>query len=72
MHISQFSCKNLKAICSLPLVRKLVRVSLPLLWFGTSTPHIHKIVKSSNDNLTHDNHQNNNILRQHAIDWSLF
>ena len=32
-----------KAICSLPLVRKLVRVPfLPLLWFETSITNIHK------------------------------
>ena len=64
--------KNFKEICSLPLVRKFVRVSLPLLWFGTSTTNIHKIAKSINDNLTQDKHQNNNLIRRHAIDWSLF
>ena len=31
--------KKFKAVCSLPLVRKLVRVLLPLLWFGTSKHH---------------------------------
>ena len=64
--------KKFKAICSLSLVRKLVRVPLPLLWFETSTMNIHKIAKSANDNLTQDKHQNNNLLRRHAIDWSLF
>ena len=64
--------KKFKAICSLPLVRKLVRVPLSLLWFGTSTTNIHKIAKSANDNLTQDKHQNNNLLTRHAIDWSLF
>ena len=59
--------KKFKAVCSLLLVRKLVRVPLPLLWFGTRTTNIHKISKSANDNLTQDKHQNNN-----AIDWSLF
>ena len=58
--------KKFKAVCSLLLVRKLVRVPLPLLWFGTRTTNIHKISKSANDNLTQDKHQNN------AIDWSLF
>ena len=59
--------KKFKAVCSLLLVRKLVRVPLPLLWFGTRTTNIHKISKSANDNLTQNKHQNNN-----AIDWSLF
>ena len=37
-----------------------------------STTNIHKIAKSTNDNFTQDKHQNNNLLRRHAIDWSLF
>lgn len=37
--------KRFKAICLLPLVRKLVRIPLPLLWFGISTTNIHKLVK---------------------------
>ena len=64
--------KKFAAICSLPLVRRLVRVPLPLLCFGTSATNIYKIAKSANDNLTQYKHQNNNLLRQHAIDWSLF
>ena len=59
------------AICSLPLVRKLVRVPFPFLCFGTITANIHKIVKGANDNLTQDKHQNYNLLRRHVIDWSL-
>ena len=54
--------KKFKAICSLPLVRELIRVPLPLLWFGISTTNIHKIVKIVNDSLTQDKHQNNNLL----------
>ena len=70
MHIFQFpSKKKLEAICSLPLVRKLVRFPLLLLWFGTSTMNIHTIFKSANDNLTQDKHQNYNLLRQQVIDW---
>ena len=65
--------KMFKTICLLSsVVRKLARVSLPLLWFGTSTTNIIKIAKSANENLTQYKHQNNNLLRQHAIDWSLF
>ena len=64
--------KKFKAICSLSLVRKVARVPLPLLWFGASNTNIHKIAKSANDNLTQDQHQNNNLLRRHVIDWSLF
>ena len=70
MHIFQFPWKKVKAICSLSLVRKLVRVPLKeplflklfLLWFGTSYTHIQKIVNSANDNLMQDKHQNNNLL----------
>ena len=32
--------KKFKAICSLPLVRKIVRVPLPLLWFGRPAARI--------------------------------
>ena len=56
----------------LPLVRNFVRVPFPFLWFGTSTTNIHKIAKNANNNLTQDKHQNNNLLRQHAIGWSFF
>ena len=63
--------KKMKAICLLLLVGKLVRVPLPLLWFGTGPTNIHKTVKSANDNLMQDKHQNYNLLRRHAIDWSL-
>ena len=41
--------EKVKAIYSLPLVRKLARVPLPLLWFGTSTTNICKIVTNAND-----------------------
>ena len=57
--------KKFKTICSIPLVKKLVRVPLPLLWFGASTTNIHKITKSANDSLTQDKHQNINLLRRH-------
>ena len=46
--------QRFKATCLLSLVRKLVRVPLPLLWFGTSITNIHKIAKSVNDNLKQD------------------
>ena len=72
MHFSVPLEKKFKAFFSFPLVRKLVRVPLSLLWFGTSTTNILKIAKSTNDNLTQDKHQNNNLLRRHATDWSLF
>ena len=55
--------KNFKAICSLPLVRNLLPVPLPLLWFGTSTTNIYKIAKSVNDSFTENKYQNNNLLR---------
>ena len=42
------------------------------LYLGTSTTNIHTIVETANDNLTQDKHQNYNLLRRHAIDWSLF
>ena len=62
--------KKFKALCSLPLVRKLVQVPLPLLQFGTSTTNIHEIVKSANENSTQDKHQNYNLFRRHdKVDW---
>ena len=59
-------------MCKLGLKDAYFSVPLPLLWLGTSTMNLHKIVKSANDNLTHDKHQNYNLLRRHAIDYSLF
>ena len=67
-----FFGKRFEAICSVPLVRKLVRVPLPLLWFGTSITNIGNIFKSANDNLTQYKNQNHNLFRRHDIDWSLF
>ena len=60
--------KRFKTVCLLPLVRKLARISLFLLLFGTSTMNIHKIVTNANDNLTQDKRQNYNLLCQHATD----
>ena len=65
MHIFQFPWKKIQG----SLFAFVGQESLPLLWFGTSTTNIHKIAKSANDNLTQDKHQNNNLLRRHAIDW---
>ena len=67
-----FFGKRFEAICLVSLIRKLVRVPLPLLWFGTSITNIHNIFKSANYNLTQDKHQNYNLFRLHCIDWSLF
>ena len=67
-----FFGKRFEAICLVSLVRKLIRVPLPLLWFGTSITNIHNIFKSANYNLTQDKHQNYNLFRLHCIDWSLF
>ena len=72
MHIFQFPWKTFNAIRSLPLIRKLVWVPLPLLWFGTSIMNIHKIVKSTNDNLMQGKRQNYNVLKRHVTDWPLF
>ena len=35
-------------LSTVSLGRKLVRVSVPILWFGTSSDNIHKIIKGSN------------------------
>ena len=63
--------KNLRQFVRFRWSGKLYEFLLPLLWFGTSTTNIHKIAKSVNDNLTQDKHQENNLLRRQAIDWSL-
>ena len=42
--------------------------SFALALFWARTMNIYKIVKSVNDNLTQDKHQNNNLLKRHAID----
>ena len=67
LYFSYFSVPLFKAIYLLLLVRKLVQVSLPLIWLN-----IHKIFKTASDNRTQDKYQNNNFLKWHAIDWSFF
>ena len=62
--------KTLKTICSFSLFRKLVRVPLPLLLVWEQHQEIHKIAKCEKENLAQDKHQNKDLFRRHAIDWS--
>ena len=69
--------KKFKAICLFPLIRKLVRVPLPLVWIATGTTYIHKIVKSTNDNLMQDKRQNliyldNMLLIPHSLEDEIY
>ena len=61
--------KKFKAICSPPLVRKLVRVPLPLLWFEISTTIFTKLLKVP---MTVLRRINIKYRRRHAVNWSLF
>ena len=42
------STQRFTKISTVSLGRELVRVPVPMLWFGTSSPNIHKIIKGSN------------------------
>ena len=42
------STQRLMKLSTVSLGRKLVRVSVPILWFGTSSDNIHKIIKGFN------------------------
>ena len=44
--------------------RKLVRVPLPMLWFGTSSQNIHKIIKGSNLSFETSDDKGHNLSRR--------
>ena len=46
--LQRSSTQRLMKLSTVSLGRKLVRVSVPILWFGTSSDNIHKIIKGSN------------------------
>ena len=46
--LQRSSTQRLTKLSTVSLGRKLVRVSVPMLWFGTSSHNIHKIIKGSN------------------------
>ena len=58
--------REFQKVSSISVVRELVRVSLPVLWFGSSTENFCKIVKSSHFYLTQDQYKNNNLSRRYA------
>ena len=46
--LQRFSTQRFMKLSTVSLGRKLVRVPVPMLWFGTSSHNIHKIIKGSN------------------------
>ena len=46
--LQRSSTQRLMKLSTVSLGRKLVRVSVPILWFGTSSDNIHKVIKGSN------------------------
>ena len=46
--LQRFSTQRFMKVSTVSLGRKLVRVPVPMLWFGTSSHNIHKIIKGSN------------------------
>ena len=73
MHIFHFPWKKIQGnlFASVGQETRTSSFAFALVW-ETSSTNIHKIVKSANDNPTQTKYQNNNLLRRHAIDWSLF
>ena len=68
MHIFQFPWKKIQGnlLASVGQETCTSSFSFALVW--DQLHEYSQIAKSTNDNLTQDKHQNNNLPRQHAID----
>ena len=62
--LQRSSTQRLTKLSTVSLGRKLVRVSVPMLWFGTSFHNIHKIIKGSNLSFETSDDNGHNLSRQ--------
>ena len=46
--LQRYSTQRITKVTTVSLGRKLVRVYVPMLWLGTSSQNIHKIIKGFN------------------------
>ena len=63
--------ENLEEICSVLLVRKFIRISLPIFWLGSCPTNFHKIIKNPNCNFASHKYKNDCLLGRHGSNGSL-
>ena len=63
--------ENLEEIRSVPLVRKLILISVPMVWLGSCPTNFHKIIKNPNWNFASHKYKNDNLLGRHASNGPL-
>ena len=63
--------RNLKEIGSVPLVTKLIRISVLMFWLGSCPTNFHKIIKNPNCNFASHKYKNDYLLGRHASNGSL-
>ena len=66
--LSRSSTQRFTKFSTVSLARKLVRVPVPMLWFGTSSQNIHEIIKGSNLSFETSDYKGHNLSRQ-CIDF---
>ena len=54
--------EKLEEICSVPLVRKLIQISVLMFWLGSCPANFHKIIENPNCNFASHNYKNGYFL----------
>ena len=62
--LQRFSTQRFTKLSTVSLGRKLVRVPVPMLWFGTSSHNIQKIIKDSNLSFETSDDNGHNLSRR--------
>ena len=62
--LQRTSTQRFTKIITVSLGRKLVRVPVPMLWFGTSSQNIHKIIKGPNLSFETSDDKGHNLFRR--------
>ena len=62
--LQRSSTQRFTKISTVSLGKKLVRVPVPMLWFGTSSQNIHKIIKGSNLSFETSDDKGHNLSRR--------
>ena len=58
----------LEEIRSVPLVRKLIRIPVPMFWLGSCPTNFRKIIKNPNCNFASHKYKNGMLLMGHSIE----
>ena len=63
--------EKLEEIRSVPLVRKLIQIAVPMFWLGSCLTNFHKTTENPNCNFASRKYQNDHLLGRHASNGSL-